>query len=103
MINCSTSSPYPIRLREEVVATFVFGVEDTVADDVRKLDLGVLLLTDGQAVAATARDRELEALLAGQLPQATASGRGKIEVDFEWRTYFYVSPATCLRPARPAS
>lgn len=70
----------PIRLREEVVATFVFGVEDTVADDVRKLDLGeVLLLTDGQAVAATARDRELEALLAGQLPQATASGRGKIE------------------------
>src|SRR5262245_14555544 len=39
----------PLRLRDDVVAAFVFGVEDTLRDDVRELARGeVLLLVDGQ-------------------------------------------------------
>lgn len=70
----------PIRLREDVVATFVFGVEDTLTQDVRELARGeVLLLVDGHAVVSTARDRELEAMLPHQIKQAATSGRSKLE------------------------
>lgn len=70
----------PLRLRDEVVAVFVFGVEDTIRDDVRELARGeVLLLADGKPVAATARERELVALLADPLSGTTTSGSGKIE------------------------
>lgn len=70
----------PIRLKDEVVAVFVFGVKDTVADDVRKLARGeVLLLADGHVVASTARERELQALLSDQIARVTASGKSQIE------------------------
>ena len=70
----------PIRLREDVVATFVFGVEDTLTEDVRELARGeVLLLANGQAVVSTARARELEAMLPDQIKQAATSGRSKLE------------------------
>jgi len=70
----------PIWLGDDVVATFVFGVSDTVTDDVHKLArCEVLLLADGEVVATTSRERELEALLSDQINRVTTSGRSKIE------------------------
>ncbi len=70
----------PIRLREDVVAAFVFGVEDTLTEEVRELARGeVLLMAGGKAVVSTARARELEAMLPDQIKQAATSGRSKLE------------------------
>lgn len=70
----------PIRLRDEVVAAFVFGVEDTMADDVRELARSeVLLFADGKPVMVSARERELAALLADQPVQKTTTNAGAIE------------------------
>ena len=63
----------PIRLQDEVVATFVFGVKDTLADDVRKITRAeVLLLASGQVVGATAQGQELQVLLSEQITRAAA-------------------------------
>jgi len=70
----------PLRLRDEVVAVFVFGVENTLRDDIRELARGeALLLVDNQPVVSTVRERELESLLANQIAAAGTSSRGKID------------------------
>jgi len=68
----------PVLVRDVVVATFVFGIKDTLADDVRKLARSeVLLLSDGRIVASTPREREIELTLSQQIIKD--GGIGKIE------------------------
>ena len=70
----------PIRLRDDAVAVFVFGLKDAVADDVRKLARGeALLIADGHVMASTARERELQVLLADQIAKVTSSGQSQVE------------------------
>jgi two-component system NtrC family sensor kinase len=69
----------PIRLKDEVVATFVFGVEDTLRNDARELATGeLLLLLNDQPVIASIRERELKTLLPEQIAHA-AAGSGHLE------------------------
>ncbi|HEX5221491.1 MAG TPA: ATP-binding protein [Verrucomicrobiae bacterium] len=70
----------PLRLRDEVVAAFVFGVENTLRDDIRELARGeALLLLDNQPIVSTVRERQLESLLVNQIAAAGHSTRGKID------------------------
>ncbi len=70
----------PIRLKDEVVATFVFGVENTLRNDARELATGeLLLLLNDQPVIASIRERELKALLTEQIAHAAATGPGPLE------------------------
>jgi len=70
----------PLRLRDEVMATFVFGTENTLRDDIHELAKGeVLLMVDNQPIVTSVRERELESLLANQISNASKSGRGTID------------------------
>ena len=70
----------PLRLRDEVVAAFVFGVENTLRDDIRELARGeALLMLDNQPIVSTVRERQLESLLANRISAAGNSSRGKID------------------------
>lgn len=70
----------PIYLHDELVATFVFGVKDSVTDDVRKLARSeVILLADGQVVASTSPEKQFQTLLSDQIARAASPGPGRIE------------------------
>ena len=70
----------PVYVQNELVATIVFGVKDTVTEDVRKLARSeVILLADGQIVASTSRDPQMQTLLSAQLGRTASSGWGQIE------------------------
>ena len=70
----------PLRLRDEVVATFVFGAENTLREDIRELARGeVLLLMDNQPIVSSVRERDLVSLLSPQIADAKISGQGKID------------------------
>lgn len=91
----------PVRIRDEVLAAFVFGVEDTLRNDIRELARGeVLLLLDGEPVVSSVRERELESLLAPQISKSKTAKPGKIEnlvLDGERFLFLHGS----LKSARP--
>lgn len=70
----------PVYVQNELVATIVFGVKDTVTEDVRELARSeVVLLADGQVMASTSQERHLRTLLSDQFTGAVAFTPGRVE------------------------
>lgn len=70
----------PIYVQNAPMGTIVFGVRDRVTEDIRKLARSeVILLVDGQVLASTSRERQLETLLSDQVARTAASSRSRVE------------------------